>query len=337
MSRRDKIPQVIEYHRDTHNGMYPSANYYRRIVDAANHLVAYRHREVYQRTAPLGNASYGSSGTATLARWRFRTGYGVTRLQARVLLGQDNSGGVAAAPTAKLVIGGVDLGPWAYGVSAVATDDAPSGLASFVGELAVSPATAYECSLVTEDYARVLGVSLCEFGDETVDESTLYFSAWQPAAGGEIYDAHQERLALGLSQIWRRNGGTVVHWGRLTGAARTRSAATAVNLIDGSSTTPSSSTPGWRLDLRYRNSYARSGVPFELSVYGAVPAGTGAVRLVDSAGATVLSVTVNSSTAQWFTATGTLPAAVDKYDLHLVGDGTNTVSVYAVSLQEWEA
>lgn len=337
MTRLDKIPQIIDWHRDALNGLYPSANYYRRIVDGLNHLTAHRHREVYAMSAHLGDGTYHYSGTTTIARFRFRSGYGATRVRVRMLLGRDIAAGTSTTPTAKVTIGGTDIGPFSYGQTATATDDEPDALAVFTGEATITPATVYACSVVTTDHARVMGLSVVELGDETIDAAVNYFSRLAPAAGTEIYAADFGRLSEGLSKIWRQNGGTCCHWNRQGGLSRTRSAATAVNVIDNSSTTPSASTPGWTLDLSYRGTQGRSTVPFELAVYGSVSSGTGTVNLVDSGGATVITVSVNSSTAQWFTGTGLLPSSSAKYDLHLVGDGTNTTTIYAVSLLEWEA
>lgn len=337
MTRLDKIPQIIDWHRDALNGLYPSANFYRRIVDGLNHLTAHRHREVYAMAAHLGDSTYHYSGTTTIARFRFRAGYGATRVRVRMLLGRDIAAGTSSTPTAKVTIGATDIGPFSYGQSAVNTDDEPDALAVFTGEADITPGTAYACAVVTTDHARVMGLSVVELGDETIDRAVNYFSRLAPAAGTEIFAADFGRLSEGLSKIWRQNGGTCAHWGRKGGVSRTRSTASAVNLIDGTSTTPSATTPGWSLDLSYRATQGRATVPCELAVYGSVPAGTGTVNLVDSGGTAVIAVTVNSSTAQWFTASGLLPASAAKYDLHLVGDGTNTTTVYAASLTEWEA
>lgn len=338
MAQIARVPHIIDWHRDACNGMYPSATYYAKIVGAQNHITAHRHREVYALTRELGNGSYGYSGTTTISRFRFRSGYGAKIARVVMILGRDNTGGVAASPSAKVTVGGTDVGPFYYGQSAVATDDEPSNLSVFSGTISITPATVYECSVTAVDYARVMGVSVHEIGESTVDETTNYFSSWRPGANTPIYDAPIGRILEGLSKTWRQNGGTVAHWGRINGAARTRSAASALNLIDGTSTTPSASTPGWTLDMRYRNSQRRTTVPIEFSVYGSVAGGgSGTVSIVDSSGTAMATATISSGTAQWFTATGTLPATVAKYDLVVTGDGANTTSVYAVSLAEYEA
>lgn len=335
------IPQLIQHRRDTLNGHYPSATFYRRVTDGMNHLTAYRHKQVFGRSVQLGDASYGAAGTNTIARWRFRSGHGAKYARIILVLGRDNTGGVAGDPTVSVTIGGTTSGPHAWGQSPTATDDAPDDWRIVNDVVDITPNTAYSCSISAVDYARVLAVAVYELGDETIDEATDYYSGEAFGADSPIFDASQERILGGLSNLWRHNGGTVCHWGRRDGSARTRTSATAANLPDGSTTgAPSAATPGWTLDLTYRATEGRATVPVEIAAYGAMSAGSGVsgtVVLVDSGGTTVATVTVNSNTAGWFTTAALLPATVDKYDLKFASDGVNTLSVYAVSLNEWEA
>lgn len=337
----DAIPQLIQHRRDTLNGHYPSATYYARVVNGMNHLTAYRHKQVFGRSALLGDASIGASGSNTIARFRFRSGHGAVYARIVMILGKDITGGVAADPTASVTIGATTSGPHAWGQSPTATIDAPTDWRIVNDVIAITPNTAYSCSVDTTDYARVLAVMVYELGTPTISEATDYYSGESFGADSPIYDAPQARILEGLSNLWRHNGGTVCHWGRRDGSARTRSSATAINLVDNSTTgAPTAATPGWTLDLRYRCTEGRATVPVELAVYGAMSAGggvSGTVVLVDGGGTTVATVTVNSNTAGWFTTTALLPATVDKYDLKFASDGVNTLSVYAVSLNEWEA
>lgn len=333
------IPQLIQHRRDTLNGHYPSATYYRRVVDALNHLTAYRHKQVYGRSALLGDATIGASGTNTIARFRFRSGHGALYARIILVLGKDITGGVATDPTVSVTLGATTSGPHSWGQSPTATTDAPSDWRIVNDVVAITPDTAYACSISTTDYARVLAVAVYELGEPTISEAVDYYSGESFGADSPIYDAPQARILEGFSEIWRHNGGTVCHWGRRDGSARTRTSATAINLVDNATTgAPTAATPGWTLDLRYRCTEGRATVPVEIAAYGAVAAGAGgSVLLVDSGGTTLATVSVNSTTPGWFTATALLPATVDKYDLKFAGDGVNALSVYAVSLNEWEA
>lgn len=337
------MPKLIEHRRDTLNGHYPSATYYRRVVDALNHLTAYRHKQVYSSSALLGDNTIGAAGANTIARFKFRSGHGAKYVRIILVLGKDITGGVATDPTVSVVIGASinTSGPHSWGQSPTATTDAPSDWRIVNDVLPIDPDADYGCEVKTTDYARVLAVAVYELGEPTISEAVDYYSGESFGADSPIYDAPQARILEGLSNIWRHNGGTVCHWGLRDGAARTRSSATAVNLVDNSTTgAPTAATPGWTLDLTYRATEGRATVPVEIAAYGAMSAGSGVsgtVLLVDSGGTTVATVTINSNTAGWFTTTALLPATAAKYDLKFAGDGVNTISVYAVSLNEWEA
>lgn len=334
------MPHLIQHRRDTLNGHYPSATYYRRVVDGMNHLTAYRHKQVFGRSVKLGDSTYGAAGTNTIARFYFRSGHGAKFARVVMILGKDIAGGVATDPTVSVMFNSSSntSGPHSWGQSPTATIDAPSDWRIVNDVVAITPNTAYACWVETTDYARPLAVMVYELGDPTISEATDYYSGESFGADTPIFDAPQTRILGGLSNIWRHNGGTVCHWGLRDGAARTRSSATAINLVDNSTTgAPTAATPGWSLDLRYRCTEGRATVPVEVAAYGSIAAGSGTVLLVDSGGTTVATVTINSATPGWFTATALLPATADKYDLKFAGDGVNTLSVYAVSLNEWEA
>ncbi|MBL8623786.1 MAG: hypothetical protein JNK64_20930 [Myxococcales bacterium] len=333
-------PGVVEWQRDCLNGMTPSAQFYARLVGVMNHATAYRHRPVYARSWALGNSSYGYSGTTTLGRFRFRTGHGVSAIRILMILGRTATGGTGTDPRVTFTIDGSPplTETFYYGLSPVAATDAPDELAIVGSTIAVSADTAYTGKLEAIDYGRVLAIVAYELGAETISESTEWFSSTIPQARAPIFDAFHGRLLQGLSEIHRHNAGTVTHWAQIDGSARTRTSATAANLVDGTTTgAPTTATPGVKLDLSYRATEGVATVPVELAVYGSMSSGSGTVVLVDSGGTTLATATINSATPAWYTATASLPASLAKYDLKFAGDGTNTISVYAASLIEWEA
>lgn len=330
-------PALIHWQRDALNGMTPSAYLYRRLVDAQNHATAYRHRCVYSKSAKLGNTSYGYAGTTTIGRFRFRTGHGVTAVRILAILGKDASGGTATNPRVTVDVGGSSV-TFYHGLSSTAATDAPDELRVMGDTIAVSANTAYTGYIDAIDYARVLGVAIYELGSETIDEATEWFNSTIPQARAPIFDAFHGKVMQGLSEIHRHNAGTVAHWSLINGASRTRSSATKINLVDNSTTgAPSGATPGLKLDLAYRATEGVATVPVEVGVYGSIPAGSGTVELRDSSNTVKVTVTVNSATPGWFTATGALAANLEKYDLYYAGDGANTLSVSNVSIIEWEA
>jgi len=237
----------------------------------------------------------------------------------------------------KVNVGGSSV-TFYHGLSTTAATDAPDELRLMGDTIAVTADTAYTGYIDAIDYARVLGVVIYELGSETIDEATEWFTSTIPQARAPIFDAFHGKLLQGLSEIHRHNAGTVSHWSMINGASRTRTSATKINLIDNSTTgAPSVATPGVKLDLTYRATEGVATVPMEFGVYGSMASGSATVELRDSSNTVKITVTINSATPGWFTATGNLAASLEKYDVYFCGDGTNQVAVSSFSLIEWEA
>lgn len=336
------FPRQLEYYRrHIRNGLYPTSGLWNLAIATENHLTAYRHREVYRRAWERG-VSISAAGTNTIQRFRFRTGHGVAKLAYVVELGVDDKN-LAADPIFRIettLSGGAtttsDIHFGLADLNTGMTDGPDQGYATRV-VIDVDPDSVYEVALVTVDYARPLSVMAYELGATTVDESVDFFNTYQPAAGSPIYDAERQRILTGLSDMYRANGGIVWHWGLRNGAARTRTSATYINVLDDSTTgTPATSDYGFYVNPQYHSTESRSTVPFELAAYGSVGAGTGGqVRLISSSGATYGPVLVSGATG-WYTASIDLPASETFLAVQYRGDGVNTLSLNFVSLIEWE-
>ena len=111
------------------------------------------------------------------------------------------------------------------------------------------------------------------------------------------------------------------------------------NLIDDTSTTVSTATPGVYLDLRYRTTISRAalGVPVRFWAYASstVANDTGTVQIVDANAAVKLSIPITGTTAQWYAIDGYLPATDAKYDPWYGGNTTGSLSVYAFTVEEF--
>lgn len=333
-------PAILNWQRYALNTLTPASQFYGRLVSVVNHCTAYRHRAVYSRSWRLANTSYGYTGTTTLVRWRFRAGHGVVGLRVVMILGRDASGGTGTNPRVTFTVTGGQSVTFYYGTSTAVATDAPDELRVVADTVTIAADAAYTGTIEAIDYARVLAVLVYEVGAETIDESTEWFNATIPQARAEIFDGFHGKLLQGLSEIHRHNAGTVAHWSTINGAARTRTSATPINLVDNSTTgAPSDATRGFKLDLTYRATEGVATVPMEIGVYGSSAGGSplGTVTLVDSTNTVVATVTLNNGTPQWFTTTVNLPATLAKYDVRFAGDGTNAVSVIAFSIVEWEA
>lgn len=337
-------PATVEHRRDARNGMYPCSSFYNQAVYAENHITAFRKKQVFQWRARLGDiANVGSTGgTVNHSRFRCHVGYGTTRLVAYAIMGPANPSGTDPYVSIDATIAGGATSTFSpdmhTGTNTTAASDVPSQWQLMRSEVMVTANTTYEVLVKQIDYARILALSIFEEGDGVIDTSIDYFNDLTVPTGRKIYDSHRERL-IGLSSMWKRNGALQCNWGREGGATRTRTSATAINLVDNTTTgTPTANSPGWKLDLQYRTTRSRAVVPCVLAVYGSMSSGSGTVRITDTSAASPIAVTVNSATPGWFTATGDIVAsAAKKYDPMFLSDGANTLTVYAVSLYEYEA
>ncbi len=347
------IPPLIHHQRDTLNGHYPAAGFYSRAIAAENFLTDYGDRCVFSAAWRLGQYGQFPDTTTTLRRHRFRSRYGAKYLRAVVKTGRAYNWSAGVGPpvpttgagnvtiTVTLSGGGTQtLGPFASPEddNAVPTD-APSTWTIAMDSIEIASASVYECAVVVQHYGRPLSVELHEHGDLAPTESVSYHNGLIAQAGTEITEATRSRLLIGLSNMYRQNGGTVAHWGLAAGTAFTRTSATFINLIDNATAAPpTAATPGWHLDFGYRCTHSRpTTVPFEFSVYGSVAAGAGgSVRIVNSAGTALATATITGA-AGWYTATGLISTTAGKFDLQYAGDGANLLTVNAVSFGEWEA
>lgn len=99
------------------------------------------------------------------------------------------------------------------------------------------------------------------------------------------------------------------------------------NIIDVTSTTVTSDTPGKTLVLDNWATLSRAAVPCVLWVYAvtATVGDTGQVLLLDSGGATIITVDIDNGPG-WYSGTGNLDASTEKYDVHF-GNATGTLTV----------
>jgi hypothetical protein len=335
-------PPLIRHRKYIRNGMYPTTQFYAQAVTAENHITAFRKKCLFERRLFLGNTATSGSD----ARYRFHTGYGTTKLIAHVLLcrAAPSTVGTNDDPTLALSVtipGGAttSFDSAHAGSNETAITDAPNEFSVWRGEIAVDPNTTYTGLITGTLGYRVAGITIYEESDGALDSSVNYYNSMTPSSGLKVFDAHRQRLLQGLSNMWGKNGGLHVDWSLENAASRVRTSATFINLIDNTETgTPTANSAGWTLDLGSRTTVSRIVVPCVLAVYGSVAGGgSGTVRLIDTGGATLGSITINSATPQWWTATANLVASVGKfYAPQLASDGVNSLSVSALSLYEYE-
>jgi hypothetical protein len=112
------------------------------------------------------------------------------------------------------------------------------------------------------------------------------------------------------------------------------------NLDDNTSTTVTTATPGRTIDLRYRSTIGRAalGVPVVMKVVATSTAGdTGAINLIDSTGAHMLSCICNLGGTNNYAVSGYLPATLAKYDLEYGGNTLGSLTPLSVNVYEYDA
>lgn len=330
-------PRLLHWRQHCKNGLVPDATFHADATAAMNHGLAYCGKALYRRTCKLGEAG-GTSGVAW--RWHCKTGYGTKRVAVLVTLGLDDRA-LAVDPyiTVSMTKSGGATTTLTFhgGASHTPSVDAPEEWLPQIQYLDVDPASTYEGQVEFFDNVRVISLQVYEDANPTVDQAVDYFSEWTPAAASPIYDGRIARLLAGVGALHRKNGALRADWCHVQGTSRTRTSATWVNLIDNASASPpTAATPGWTFNTQYRNTAGATTVPVRFAVYGSVAAGgTASVRLRNTSGTDVITVTINSSTPQWWSATGGLAlSSALKLDPGYLSDGSHLLTVQAVSLYE---
>lgn len=331
------LPPTIETARHLRNAMYPNDGAYAGQIEALNHCLAYRKKGVYSFEAVLGDTSPAPDNW----RFRFRTGHGTSGVTFVAIIGLAIETHSEPAVTIALTEeGGATTSiVLHYGATETAGTGAPEEWSIQEGTIGVNADSAYTCLITISGGASNISVSAFETGRTTVTDSVDFFSEFQPGAGAGIYDTHIQKLIEGPSEMLRQNRSICAHWHLIDGAARTGTSATPTSLIDNTLTgTPSSTAAGWRFVTTAHNTYGRTTIPVELSIYGSITGGaTGTVRIRDTSG-TDLTVNITAGSDQWTTGTGVISVGTGQlYVPMYASDGAATISIKAVSLWAWEA
>jgi hypothetical protein len=239
-----------------------------------------------------------------------------------------------------------------FGSNGLGTSDIPSnfGLSvvtaadSLGAPYAFDPDTDYFGEFIEVNGARL--VSACVHENSMPPNTDNGYAAIDAAGGSAIQDADRATPRTMANSLWLRGSVPLWHWTVDEDSAAVSvvgggSPSTYINVIDNSSTTVTTATPGAQLDMRYRSTLRRSasGVPVRLWIYGGpietTGVGIGSARIVNSAGATVIDVPLTGSVG-WYMTEGYLPATDAKYDLHIGGNQTDDIAIYAMSLYEYD-
>jgi hypothetical protein len=332
-------------------GLHPDARLASTINEHVNQGVICRPKEYFRILGMVEGAGFtrilSSFGVGDRARWRFafRSGPRAHALCAIVGMAPPDSG-TNQNSYARLDItngAGVTVGTttFVYGANPNGTSGASSGwplIKQIMAYVDGIPAdTELYGTFYDVDYGRLQ--SGCVFELPSLTENGGYLAS-NITTHSAILSTHRQYAAETLNALLQKSGATVYCWSVDDGTVPvTRTSSTAANVLDTTITTVSASSPGPTFDMirRARLSQA-SGVPIVMKVCarngsGGSPAGT--VKLVDSSGATIVSITNGwTSSPTWQSVTGVLPATSAKYDLQL-STTAGTLSLYAVSIYQY--
>lgn len=345
------IMPPIQETRWVRNGRIVDAGFQSGVANLANQIARWRTKLLFRSTGKMGFTTAGadalvlSAGSGERERWRFAFHSGPFAKEVAITFLMCTASGTDASfnPYGQLKIlspGGSLVGTamYHYGNS-VNASNVPSNYGVGTAYIAVDPDTDYRAVISDFDNARI--VSACVYERSLDPDTDNGYVQTGYAAGVNIYDTDRSGPMDIARDMWLRGGAHLLNWS-VDGQASpiTNSLTTSTNIVDTTSTTVSSSTPGYTLDLSNCDRLSESsGVPCVLAAYGKYvitpPVSGGTLKLKDSSGTTLGTVTGFTSTAGWQTTTVNLPAFSGKYDLQFASSsGTGTFSLYAVSLYQ---
>lgn len=349
------IGPALQINRWIRNGRPVDAHLQNALANLANQTARWRTKQIFSWHGAMGSTTSGtdaliqSSGAGERERWRFAFHSGPYTKEVRVTFlsciqdGTLLSGG-SGDPYSRLRIlttGGSTVGDGTFhyggGPNSV---DTPNNFATGEAIIPVSADTDYTAVISDFDGARIVSAVVYERSLDP-DTSNGYASTGY-AAGVNIYDTDRSDITTIAANMWKRGGAHLLNWSADNQASpSTISLTTDTNIVDGTSTSVSSSSPGYILDLTSCNRLSQTTVPCVLKAYGKYvitpPVSGGVVKIKASDGSTVGTVTGFTSTASWQSAVVNMPTGVDRYDLTFAaGSGTATFSLYAVSLYQLE-
>lgn len=142
-----------------------------------------------------------------------------------------------------------------------------------------------------------------------------------------IHHKHRRELAQNSTAMWKSNGAHLWNWWDHRAASGV------------SSSSYTDIKTGWVLETTNHRTIAQATVPVKFAVYAQTTAGSGGkAKLINaSGGATIAEIMGIGTTAQWYTATGTIPAGTTTVTLQTACDGTNFIVATNASLFEYQA
>lgn len=332
------------------NGRPPLVHLVNSLNEAVNQATLYRTKQVFSCVDRL-RLALGVVGSSERTRWRFafHSGpYAHAALALVNMLPTSLSSGFSANSQGKLYIYSdasestlVGSATFTYGVHPTgSTSIGFQHMKQLMQHIDISPDTDYYGVFTDVNYGRLQSACVAELASLTENSAGGYL-AQNVTGQSPVVDLYRQYQATSLYSLWRRGGAQILNWtlddqgGGLNGPISTTSS-TPTNILDGTSTSVSTATPGWTIDMSGRARLSQSGVPCVMKVFGSASDNEGNVYLVDSDGDTIATVNFPGGGPNWESASFTMPDALDKYDIHFAADSGGTLSLYAVSIYQYE-
>jgi hypothetical protein len=341
----DRIPKLMDYPAVARNGRLVQARFFKGACARLNHITAYR-RKWFAVWPQQCSAVAAGVADAPLTSWRtyIHSGHGVKDLEVRVLLTTCDDPVNATDPYMKVSVYTASTGilystsdEIHYSAMNAAPDDTPDEWMFGTAYAALTDNTDWLVVVHVYDYCRPVAVMLAERGEVPVDDTVTGAIDPRINVHDPIFDTTTDTLLYDTTELLMSNRPQLFSWATQDGTGHQIVGTTATNIIDGATAGYSASAPGFMLDLQHKATASRSTVPVVLAVYADTTVGgsTGLVKLDN--GSDSVSVT-GITTADWYTGTGTLPAAAaDKYDLIAKANAAGKdVRVHAAALFEYE-
>ena len=342
------IPGLINTRGYVRNGKCPDGEYMRQCIAGTNHIAAFRKKLVMSHGRDINAIPVGSSSARTFGVGYVWAGYNTGRIQVHVGMIRVTSASLTDSRvkvTIKRISAGSTQTLYFYNMQSAAghSADTPEKI-SWLSQGVDIPASneAYWITVEEENKARCVSASVFTKGNNPVNDAHAgVVTGTIGGSGAPILDGEQEDIFEAQTNLWKKNGTTLACYTYDT-TPYSYTSATYINIVDRSSTSVASTSPGYTIDLRYHAYKGSTTVPVRLAVLAQRTSGTGSTgdnRARFTNGSDSIELTGIDSTLEWKVVDGTLPigGAADKYDLQIrTASGSDTIAFYGVCVISYE-
>ena len=341
----------IHTERFGNNNMAPSSMALRMIANKLNQVASRQKRQILCMAQNLNDVKVGSSGAIIAWPTYFRTGENHESL--RVLAGGIATDFAASSvpevllsiKTATYTSTGISGSIKFNGRGAVATS--PDGIVhSGVTISGLSSNTEYMIEMQCTNGARLAYMNITEHVDFAADDATA--GVCNPGVflnEGPIYSSHMQDIIDSANSLWRHNAAQLVGWvttfedASVSGTGKPKiNGTTYTNIVDGTSTSVSANTPGFKLYTTYGGTSQRTNaIPVKLAVRS-IRGSVDKVRFTDGTNSIEIDYAGATKYNGWAVTTGTIPAQTGtKWDLQVKATGAVDAYLDAAFLWQYEA